>query len=50
VTDGGKALSEVADAKALDTAASGFTYLPDTAGTLLIKVGAGSHAVAVTLP
>jgi alpha-D-xyloside xylohydrolase len=50
VTDGGKALSEVADAAALDAAASGWTYLPDAGGTALVKVGPGAHAVAVTLP
>jgi alpha-D-xyloside xylohydrolase len=50
VTDGGKALSAVADAAALDTAASGWVYLPDAGGTALVKVGPGAHAVAITLP
>lgn len=50
VTEGGKALSEVADVKALEAAASGFTYLADTGGTLLVKVPAGPRAVEITLP
>jgi alpha-D-xyloside xylohydrolase len=50
VTDGGKALSEVKDAAALDAAASGWVYLPDAGGTALVKVGSGAHAVTVTLP
>jgi alpha-D-xyloside xylohydrolase len=50
VTDGGKPLSEVADAKALEAATSGYTSLPDTGGTLLIKVAAGTHAVEIALP
>lgn len=50
VTDGGKPLTEVADAKALEAAPSGFTTLADTGGTLLIKVAAGTHAVEVALP
>jgi alpha-D-xyloside xylohydrolase len=50
VTDGGKALSAVADAAALDLAASGWAYLPDAGGTVLVKVGPGAHSVAVTLP
>ncbi|MEP7121572.1 MAG: TIM-barrel domain-containing protein [Byssovorax sp.] len=50
VTDGGKALSAVADAAALDLAASGWVYLPDAGGTALVKVTAGAHTVAVTLP
>lgn len=50
VTDGGKALSEIADATALAAAASGWAYLPDAGGTVLVKVGPGAHAVAVTLP
>jgi alpha-D-xyloside xylohydrolase len=50
VTDGGKALSAVADAAALDLAASGWVYLPDAGGTVLVKVGPGAHAALVTLP
>ncbi len=50
VTDGGKALSAVADAVALEAAASGWLYLPDAGGTALVKVGPGAHTVTITLP
>jgi hypothetical protein len=50
VTDGGKALSEVADVAALTAATSGWAHAPDAGGTVLVKVGAGTHAVEIALP
>jgi alpha-glucosidase len=46
----GAPLAEVADLAALDAAASGWLYLPGASGTVLVKVGPGSHEAAVTLP
>jgi len=50
VTDGEKALAEVADVAALTAAISGWVHVPDAGGTVLVKVGAGKHAVEITLP
>lgn len=50
MTDGGKALSAVADAAALEAAASGWVYRPEAGGTALVKVGPGAHAISVALP
>lgn len=48
VHNGNDALAQVADEQALDAAQSGWLYLPERGGLLLVKVGAGENTVYVT--
>ncbi|MCA9635546.1 MAG: glycoside hydrolase family 31 protein [Myxococcales bacterium] len=48
VADNRSPLAELPDLAALEGASSGWLHLPERGGTLLIKVGPGSHAIAVT--
>jgi len=50
VTDGGAKLAEQATLAALETAASGWVFVPEVGGTVFVKVGSGKHAVSVTTP
>jgi alpha-D-xyloside xylohydrolase len=50
VGEGSTPLAEVASLAALEMAASGWAYAPDTGGTVFVKVGPGTHSVSVTLP
>ncbi len=47
VTDGAAPLEDRGTAAALDAATSGWAYLPDAGGTLLVKVPGGAHSVEV---
>lgn len=48
VTEGGMPLPEVASVAALEAAASGWTYVPDVGGSVMVKVPSGKHQVEIS--
>jgi alpha-D-xyloside xylohydrolase len=50
VTESGTAVPAMADRAAFDAATTGWLWLPDVAGTALVKLPAGTHTVTITTP